>query len=243
MSDTHAREAVAGVDSDGSSERSIRSPHPNRSTATEHGPTADGVGPVPPAPAVAVSADELTAGLQPVVLAVPGVASLVPTMTTALGRLRLHRGRPVTRSSTARTEYPEPTTTRSRAAHTVSGASGRVSGGVSGRVGDGGPAATGEGIAVTVKDGAVTVVIDITVTSTTSVLATAVAVRSAAAHAVQAAHHGQFTINVNVLDRDAVADSSTPAISPTSSTSTARSSTAESSAAGSSAAVGIAGSP
>lgn len=68
----------------------------DQSVGIRRPPTSDAAGtmtPVPHAPQLAVSTGDLAHHLHTVVLDIPGVATLVPTMTTALSRLRRRRSR------------------------------------------------------------------------------------------------------------------------------------------------------
>jgi hypothetical protein len=111
------------------------------------------------------------------VLDIPGVASLVPNVTTALKRLRIHQ---IVRTKQSRTRNDSNTADRK-----------------SGREGD--PDTSGDGITVTIEDDDVTVILDVIVTSTTSVLDTAIAIRSAAENRLEATHPARCTVKVNVL--------------------------------------------
>jgi hypothetical protein len=122
-----------------------------------------------------MTTSEIVPRLRAAVLDTPGVASLVPTMASALSRLRLHRG------------------ARPNERHVHDGRS---------PAGAAEPGTAGDGITVALDHGSVTAVLDITVTSTTSVLQTALAVRSATAAVLGAAHPGPYTIRVNVLGLD-----------------------------------------
>lgn len=130
--------------------------------------------PVPsPPPLTEVSLEKRLHG---VVVGIAGVGSLVPSMKTAVQRLRQD-------GSSAPTQ-PEAGVTDNSASQ---------------RPGHPDPDASGDGITVTLHGGAVTAVLDITAVPTASVLHTALAVHSAALKMLNSIHAGRHTVRVNVL--------------------------------------------
>lgn len=126
-----------------------------------------------PPPLTEVSIEQRLHG---VVVGIAGVGSLVPSMKTAVQRLR-HNS----------------TSAPTRPAAVLAGNS------ASQRPGHPDPDASGDGITVTLHGGAVTAVLDITAVPTVSVLHTALAVHSAALKMLNSMHAGRHTVRVNVL--------------------------------------------
>lgn len=142
----------------------------HRAPGTTNGPQTE------PVPGPSMTAAELAARLQPVVKDATGVATLVPSLTTALSRLQLGRG-------------PAPTenTDRDHADRSSGGSATDTS---------------RDGVTVTLDGDTATAVLDITVTTAASVLATALAVHAAATRVLETTHPGRHTVTVNVLGLD-----------------------------------------
>lgn len=130
----------------------------------------------PDAAAVDVTRGELIRRLEVVVLDTPGVASLVPSMSSALNRLRL-RALPRAKPS-VQGDGPEGDARYEQ------------------------PNLTGDGISLKLRSDAVTATFDITVAASASALATAVAVRRAASRVLETTHPGRHIVLVNVLGRE-----------------------------------------
>ncbi len=126
---------------------------------------------------------ELVRRLQLVVTNTAGVASLVPSMKTALDRLRRSRG---------------PSSTPSQAGPD----NGDNNDGAIGRTDQGGSDTSGDGITLTLNRDTVGAVLDITVSASASVLATALAVHTAAAQVLEHGYRGPHSVTVNVLGLD-----------------------------------------
>lgn len=137
-------------------------------------------------PEPSVTKAELGRRLRRAVEGTAGVASLVPSMTTALNRLRLGRA----------TAAPLPT------AVTGSDSGNTTSEHASDRAEHSELVTSEDGITVALEGGTMTAVLDIRATTATSVLATALAVHAAATEVLECACPGGHSVTVNVLGLD-----------------------------------------
>lgn len=178
MPDNNPR-ATEAADTTTSQTASVQAGKPSRGTVT----AGDRLGTARPNPEPTHA--QLVTQLHLAVSGTPGVASLVPSMATALNRL--HQASAMTpTSSTADSRSSERTSPEPD----------------EGGATDGGPDTPTDGISLTLAGQAVAVVLDIRAVNTASVLATALAVHAAASNVLELTHPGRHTVTVNVLGLD-----------------------------------------